>query len=81
VIKVVRNEMVLDALSGRMTGQQVAERLGEPTREVIPLLADLHREGAVARVVDNSSVARFAPLAAAPAHQLHSAPPPLAVAA
>jgi hypothetical protein len=57
-------DRVLAALTGRMTGAQLAERINEPTREVVPILASLYRDGRVARFVDErTSVACFAPLA------------------
>lgn len=52
-------DRVLDALSGRMTAAQVAERLGYPRTAlgpctgtaVVPVLNELHSEGRVGREV------------------------------
>lgn len=52
-------ERVLEALSGRMTAAQIAERLGYPKtpigactcRGVVPVLEELHEQGQVGREV------------------------------
>lgn len=79
-VSMVDPDTLLDALTGRMTGAEVAERLQQPTSEVVPLLAQLHHEGLVGRLVDDKSIARFMPLAGASVHQLPS-PQPLAAVA
>ena len=59
-------ERVLEALSGRMTAAQIAERLGYPKtpigaatcRSVVPVLEELHGEGLVGREVTTDDKGR-----------------------
>jgi hypothetical protein len=45
-------DRVLDAIEGRMTAAQIAEKLGHPSpREVVPILNELQGEGRVVRRV------------------------------
>lgn len=54
-------DRILEVLTGRMTGQDVAVRLGEPTREVVPQLNRLYAEGTIDRTVSEDACVRFAP--------------------
>jgi hypothetical protein len=83
-VTVIDPDAVLDALTGRMTGHQLSERLCAPSRDVVPLLNSLWRDGLVSRTVTDQSVVRFAPLAvaaAASAPGSFSPDPALALAA
>lgn len=54
-------DRIVDALTGRMTGQDIALRLDAPTREVVPQLNRLYAEGRINRTVANDACVRFSP--------------------